>query len=170
MGICPSTITRWKHHPTHRRGQEKLAVCRLRTGWQTGGRYSNADWNRQTEQPGPLCLAQGYSGEIANLAKLQIGRIASAGRSSDNRQPTPHRCFPNPIGVTGLVAYRTLTPDLPAHGLTCLAIRFDFIPVPLRAPRLTSSSNASPILPLDWMFGFAYHLSWWMVSLVGFRR
>ena len=61
------------------------------------------------EWPGSLCVAQGYSGKIANLAKLQIGRIASAGQSSDHRQPTPYRYFPSLIGVKGLVAYRTLT-------------------------------------------------------------
>ncbi len=55
------------------------------------------------------CSLQSVCWRNANLAKLQIGRIASAGQSSDNRQPTPYQCFPNPIGVTGLVAYRTLT-------------------------------------------------------------
>ena len=47
-------------------------------------------------------VAQGYSGEIANLANPV---------TIDN--PPPYQCFPNPIGVTGLVAYRTLTVQTP---------------------------------------------------------
>ncbi len=101
---------------------EQLVIRRISAGWSSCCGNPNLAGDGADEWVGSLCVAQGYSGEIANLAKLQIGRIASAGQSSDNRQPTPYQCFPNSIGVTGLVAYRTLTIHLQLHRIQALEL------------------------------------------------
>ena len=75
---------------------EQLVIRRISAGWSSCCGNPNLAGDGADEWAGSLCVAQGYSGEIANLAKLQIGRIASAGQSSDNRQPTPLPVLPKP--------------------------------------------------------------------------
>ncbi|XXG19437.1 MAG: transposase [Ferrovum myxofaciens] len=72
-GICPSTTTGLKMPSDPSPLARKMVICRIGSGRGSRSGHPDLAGNGQNERSGTLLMAQGYLGEITDLAKRHTG-------------------------------------------------------------------------------------------------